>query len=315
MLGQLRDCLFERIDGCPARSVLALLDPNHPVASTHPLHVDRLTKRSVTPELLVVPRDDRMSDPDSHPRLLVLRRPEDRGYRDEDLLALTLACAQQRRLSINGAYICGWLVTDAPPDEIALQIRRNIIVDDTSARRRRVVPLFEPHRLVLASHLASPQWLNRWLGAVSSWFLIDACGQLREMRPALHDAAQAIVSPGPDFWHAQSRIKQAREVLLAMVKAEQMVPVDCEIRIDFSLQAAYREGLSEVEDVIFFAANHMVLPARWHMHPAVRTCIASAVSGKAALTDSIASLRDDALEELSLVDPGQATQRNLRGSK
>lgn len=315
MHAQLRDRLFERTDDCPDRSVLILLDPNHPVASTHPLHVSQLKKRPLEPELLVVPRDDRMSDPDSYPRLLVLRKPDDRGCPDEELLKLTLDCAQQRRSSINGAYVCGWLVVDAPADEVASQIRRSIIIYDTSARRRGVVPLFEPHRLLLASHFASPQWLSHWLGVISSWLLIDACGQLREIRPALRDAVQDVVSPGPDFWLAQARVKQAREVLLALVKAEQMVPVDCEIAIDLSLQAAYREGLSEAEDVIFFAVNHMVLPPRWHAHPAVRACIASAVSGEAALTDSITSLRDDVLEELSLVDPGQATHRSLQRSK
>lgn len=314
MLGQLRDRLFERIDGNPSRSVLALLDPNHPVASTHPLHIERLRKRSITSELIVVPRDDRVSDPGSHPRLLVLRTREDRGWRDENLLALTLSCAQQRRLSINGAYVCGWLVTDVPPEEVALQIRRSIIVNSMGAPRPRVVPLFEPHRLVLASHLAPPQWLSDWLGGISSWFLIDASGQLREVRSALHDAAQSSVPPEPAFWHAQSRVKQAREVLLAMVKAEQVVPADCEISIDLSLRAAYQEGLSEAEDVIFFAANHMVLPARWRTHPAVRACIAGAIAGDTALIDGIASLRDDILEELSDAGYSEVAQRSIQGS-
>lgn len=314
MLGELHDRIFKRIDGCPERSVLVLLDLSHPVASTHPLHIDQLKKRQVTPELFIVPRDDRMLDPDSHPRLLVLRKQEDRGYRDEELLSLTLGCAQKRRLSINGSYVCGWLVADAPPNEIASQIRRNIVVNDASARRRRVVPLFEPHRLVLASHLAPSQWFSRWLGSISSWFLVDVYGQLREMRPILHNMVQERSSPNPDFWLAQSRVKQAREVLLAMVKSGQIIPVDCEIRIDLSLQAAYREGLSETEDVIFFAVNHMMLPPGWLAHPAVRACIASAVSGEMTLTDSITSLRDEVLEELSLADHVEATQRNIQGS-
>lgn len=314
MLRQLRDRLFERTDENPNRSVLALLDLNHPVASTHPLHIDRLTKRSIMSELLIVPRDDRMSDPDSHPRLLVLRTPEDRGWRDEDLLALTLDCAQQRTLSINGAYICGWLVTDVPADEIAAQIRRSIVVSDRSVPRLKVVPLFEPHRLVLTSHLAPTQWLNGWLGGISSWFLIDTSGQLREVRHTPHEAMPAYLPPNTEFWRAQFRVKQARQVLLAMVKAKQMVPTDCEIEIDLSLQAAYRKGLSEAEDVIFFAANHMVLPARWHMHPAISACIAGAIAGDATLTDSIASLRDDVLEELSLADYGEVTRRSIQGS-
>lgn len=312
MLSELRDQIYGRIDGTE-RWVLTLLDPNHPVASTHPLHIDRLTKRQPVPEILAVPRDDRMSDPGSHPRLLVLRRPGDRGYRDEELLKLTLDCAGRRRLSINGAYVCGWLVADASPQEITSQIRRNCIVNDVASGRRKVVPLFEPHRLVLASRTAPPQWLARWLGAISSWFLVDACGQLLEIRPELHDARESM-SPDPGVWHAQSRVKLAREVLLAMVKAGQMVPADCEVRIDTSLQAAYREGLSDPEDVIFFATNHMVLPERWHAHPAIRACIARALSGETALTDSVVSLRDEVLEELSASAPVRATGLSVSGS-
>src|SRR5690606_12044787 len=115
--------------------------------------------------------------------------------------------AQQRRLSINGTYVCGWLVVHAPAQEIALQLKRGIAINDASVRKRRVVPLFEPHRLVLASRLASPQWLNRWLGSISSWFLVDACGQLKELRPAPYDAAEVVAPPGVEFWQAQARVK------------------------------------------------------------------------------------------------------------
>lgn len=302
MLAQLRDRLFERIDSGAGTSVLVLLDPNHPVSSTHPLHVDQLARREILPQIVAVQREDRISDPAAHPRLLVLRGPGDRGYPDEDLLVLTMDCAQKRRLSINGAYVCGWLVTDSRPEEVASQIRRNIVVNDTSVRRHRVVPLFEPHRMVLASQLASPQWISRWLGCIRSWLLIDACGQLREMHPVPYEAGSGVELPGPAFWQAQSRVKQAREVLLSMAKAGQMVPVDCEIRIDQALQAAYSTGLDDTEDVIFFAANHMMLPAGWHMHRAASACIANAVSGEQSLADGMASLSDAVLDELSLTD-------------
>ena len=312
MLPHLRERLFERTDGRQNCSTLVLLDPNHPVATTHPLHRDRLIDRVPTPTLFVVPRDDRMADPDSHPRLLVLRGPDDRGYLDEDLLALTVDCAQQRRWSVNGAYVAGWLISESSPEEIASQIRRNVIVEDLSALKRTVVPLFEPHRLMLATHFASPAWLSQWLGCVSSWFLIDAYGQLRELRPSAQDAAQLSTSPSPDFWHAQSRVKAAREVLLAAVKAQQMIPVDCEVKIDLALQTAYHVGLSDVEDVIFFAVNNLVLPANWHTHPAVGACIAKAVAGEAALTESIVSLPDFVLEALSLPGGGEVAQGKVQ---
>lgn len=302
MLSDLRDRLFDRIDGRPDKAVVAFMDTNRPVAPENELHPNRLANRVPAPELVAVPREDYLSDESLHPRLLVLREAGDRGYRDESLLRLTLDCAQRRRTSINGAYVCGWLIIDAPVGEVAAQLRRSLVVNDAFADKRRVVPLFEPHRMVLASQMASPQWLARWLGSISSWFLIDVCGQLREIRPVLHDVEQPGELPDAEFWKAQSRVPRARQVLLALTKAGQAIPVDCEFRIDQALRAACREGLSEAEDVIFFAVNHMTLEPEWHVHPAIRGCIEKAKSGEAMLTDSVTSLPDHVLNELAVSD-------------
>lgn len=312
MLNELRDRLFERIDGQPNKSVLALLDPNHPVAPHHPLHLDRLAVRPLPSELVTVPRED-LADPLLHPRLLVLRRPEDRGYPDEALLDLTLQCATERRTSINGAYVCGWLVTDEPASRIASQIRRYSVMRDPLLRKQRVLPVFEPHRMVLASHLAPSQWLGEWLGAISSWFLIDACGQLKEIRPTVRDASELLKLPNEAFWRAQGHVRRAREVLLTLVKAGHMVPVDCEIRIEQALLLAEAQGIRDIEDLLFFATNHLVLPPYWHEHPAIQDCLEKAKSGAMPLTDSIAALPDDVLDELSLMDAsGSALQRQRR---
>lgn len=315
MLSELRNRLFERIDERPnSRSVLVLLDAHHPVGPSSQLHHTQLTKRAPLPELIAIPRDDFLSDVDLHPQLLVLRTPADRGYRDDALLDLTLACAMQRRVSINGAYVCGWLVTDAPLDIIAKQLQRNLVVRNGLTNRQGVLPLFEPHRMVLATHLAPQHWLSAWLGDISSWFLIDACGQIQEVRPSIRDATQLVKAPDIAFWQAQNRVPRAREALLAMVKSEQMIPIDCEIKLDQALQVAYRQGLDDVEDVIFFTANHMILAPHWFQHPVIHECIEQARSEKARLTDSMSVLPDSVLDELSPVLSADPLAPQIRGN-
>lgn len=300
MLSQLRDRLFSRLDETPGRYVLVLLDLNHPVALSHPLHIAQLEQRPIKPELHIVPRNDRTQDFDAHPRLLVLRRPHDLGYPDEALLALTLECALERRTSINGAYVCGWLVAQALPAQIAEMISTRILLNDLASYQRRVLPLFEPHRLVLASHLAPGPWLKKWFNAIDSWFLIDVSGRLRDMCPDADEQEPLLISPpGRDFWQAQSRVRRAREVLLAMVKSDQPIVFDSERKIDDALQEAERVGLVQTDDVIFFALNHMILPRQWHMHPAIRACIDSAVSGSAGLAERMSMLPDDILRDMS----------------
>ncbi|MDH5823950.1 hypothetical protein QFW77_13280 [Luteimonas sp. RD2P54] len=143
---------------------------------------------------------------------------------------------------------------------------------------------------------------------------IDACGRLREFRSGPYDASALTASLDPDFFQAQFRVKQAREVLLAMVKAESLIPVDCEIEIDLALQAAYQEGLTDREDVIFYAVNQVTLPETWRMHPATRACITGALSGKSTLVDSFTSLPDDVLEELSTPNSKCAWHQDQLGS-
>ncbi|RPE75866.1 hypothetical protein [Vulcaniibacterium tengchongense] len=315
MLDELRERLIECIEARPGSRVLALLDPNHPVASYHELHIERIAKRPSRPVLTAVARDDLLSEPSLHPRLLTLRTPRDRGYPDEALLESTLECARQRSVSINGAYVCGWLVADAPETEVAAQLKRGMVMSDPSSRKRKVLALFEPHRLMLARHLAPASWLSRWLGVVHSWFLVDGRGQLQELKPALHDASHTSDLPGADFWLAQARVRRAREVLLTLAKAGQAIPSDCEIKADDALRAAYGQGLSEIEDVIFFAANQMLLRPGWHAHPAVAACIDAARKGDAALTDGLTALPDHVLDQLAAVSASTAPADNHRRSK
>ncbi|KRB04221.1 hypothetical protein ASD86_17985 [Lysobacter sp. Root690] len=229
---------------------------------------------------------------------MLLRSPRDRGYVDEALLDITWNGAQRRRASINGAYVCGWLVTQASLKETAAQLRANTLMHDPLRRKQKVLPLFEPHRMALAIHLAPSQWLSRWMGGISSWLFVDACGQLREVTPTPVEATAASVELTHEFWAAQGRLRRAREVLMALVKAEHMIPVDCEIKIDQALSLAYSQGLIETEDVIFFALNQLTLSKRWYLHPSVSDCLARARAGDQALAEGVEALSDEVLDEL-----------------
>lgn len=310
MSEQLRERLFQQIEAKPGSSIMALLDLNHPVAESDELHLQWLNKRQSKPELAVVRRHDYAHDHTICPRLMLLRSPRDRGYSDEALLDITWKNAQRRRISINGAYVCGWLVTQASLKETAAQLRSNTLMHDPLRRKQKVLPLFEPHRMALAMHLAPPQWVSRWMGDISLWLFVDACGQLREVTSAPVDATAAPVELPNEFWAAQGRLRRAREVLMALAKAEHMVPVDCEIKIDQALSLAYAQGLIEIEDVIFFAMNQLTLSKRWYLHPSVTDCLARARAGDQSLADGIEALPDHVLDEL--VEGGDSiATRNL----
>lgn len=298
MSEQLRERLFQKIDARPGSSVMALLDPNHPVAAHDDLHLERVEKRESRPTLTVVQRPDYAHDLGICPRLLLLRSPGDCGYQDGALLDLTWECAQRRKASINGAYVCAWLVSDLSTEKIAAQLDRNMVVRGGRQQPRKVLPLFEPHRMALAAHLAPSSWLSNWLGGISSWMFVDACGQLQEVQSSVRDVAQVPVAPGADFWVAQSRVRRAREVLLALIKAGHMVPTGVEAKLDLALQLAYANGLSQLEDVIFFAVNQMTLSPHWSEHREAKACIELARSGEMALTDAMEGLPDGVLDDL-----------------
>lgn len=298
MLAELTSKLFVALEGGVGRTVVALLDPNCPVASSNPLHISNLAARDPKPRLHFIERRDRLTDPEAHPFFVVLRSAEDRGYPDPALLQLSLECALQRCSSVNGAYISGWLVVSRPPSEVVRNISKKIISVDLISSKRRVNPFFEPHRLMIAAHYGGSGWLHWWLEDIVSWIFLSAAGRLIELNGMkqvfTRDANQSI-----QFWEAQSRIWQSRSVLVSLHKAGLKIPEGAELSIDQAIIDAHALGLSAFEDIVLFALNQLTLVKGWAEHPLVQVCLSNAASGDVTLADGLIALPDSVLGALS----------------
>lgn len=296
----LREQLWPHLDTDAPRWVLALLDPNHPVAVHDPLHVTRLAQRQPPVEWLPVRREDFLSSPELWPQLLVLRAPDRSGWIDEPLLDLTVAHALERRTSINGAYVCGWLVTDRDPADIARQMKR-ALQQRMSFLQQRALAWFEPHRwaLLMASEDARA-WLRTAMAGVHSWSWIDLAGHLNETLFTGHNEAPVAGALTGADWARQQRVPQARQVVLALTKADIDLPADAERHIDQALLQADVLGLILLEDRLCFALHSVGIGPQWHRHPAATACIECATNGESTLADALDALDDETLHRIAI---------------
>jgi len=297
---QLRAVLFQLREVNPGSYVHLLLDGNHPCADDDELHITRLKKRDIPAEAVLVPRADFAHDPAICPALVTLYSPGDRGYPDDALLDLSIAHAWYRRDSINGSYVCGWLVSESSAHQVAKHLAPACELFDLTRGCRRVLPLFEPHRLSLVVDAGRESFLRRWIGPISHWMWLDMKGDLRSL--AASDLADGV--PGKDHlsqrhWQAQQRVANARVVAVAMADAGHTLPVYPETTIDASLQRAAALGLQRTEDLVFFALNDFSFSPAWTSHPAAANAIRQALQGERTLSELMCRLTDDTLEEIA----------------
>ncbi|UIN21241.1 hypothetical protein [Herbaspirillum frisingense] len=297
---QLRAVLFQLREVHPRSHVYLLLDGNHPCTEDNALHTTRLAKREIAASAVTVPRADFVHDPAICPVLVTLFSPNDRGYPDELLLDLSIADAWRRRASVNGSYVCGWLVSESPAHELAKHLAHACELFDVLRGCRRVLPLFEPHRLSLVVDAGRDGFLRRWLGPVSHWLWLDLGGQLRSL------AANELTAdrPGTEHlsqldWQAQQRVANARMVALALADTGNMLPIKPEAAIDAALRRAVARGLQRTEDLVFFALNDFSISTDWAEHPAVAHAIRQALVGERTLSELMCALSDATLEEIA----------------
>lgn len=300
MAQALRKQLWPHIDTDAPRWVLALLDPNHPVAVHDALHVTRLAQRQPPVEWVPIRREDFLLSPDLWPQLLVLRAPGRSGWVDEPLFDLTVAHALARRTSINGAYVCGWLVTQRDPADIAKQMTR-ALQRRMSILQQRAFAWFEPHRwaLLMASEHGH-SWLRAAMAGVCNWSWIDLAGNLRETSfPERGEVPAAGVLTETD-WARQQRVPQARQVVLALTKAGIDLPADAERHIDQALLQADALGLMLLEDRLCFAVHSIGIGPQWHRHPAAIACLERVERGDSTLADALDALDDETLHRIAI---------------
>lgn len=295
----LHDRLSDALCRSPAYRAFVLLDPNHPVAAGHPLHIEQLESQAGE-ALTAIPRADAPHDRSRWPRLLALSGTQGRSELDDALLSASWRCADERKASLHGAYVSGWIVSGESPTALADGIAQRLIFFRDG--KRRLLPLFEPYRLALAMGMLEQKWWNAWLGRIQSWFFIDAAGRLRNVAVINAEGASMLPPVGAlpaACWAAQDRVHQGQRVLNALLKSGTVLPEEYEHRLHRALEKAEAQGLCHREDTEVYALNELTFSPDWHRHPAAAHSIAGAAAGKGRLASLMATLPDSVLGDLA----------------
>lgn len=238
---------------------------------------------------------------DWQPMLLQFYEAGENGYVDEALLELSLAAACERHASINGAYMAAWVGTELDPPALAAHLARNCEQFDLSLGRRRRLPLYEPYRMaLLIDDPAAADFVQRFLTGMPLWAFVDGAGALRTLfaTSALGQPATRGGHMSLDICSAQRRVSLARLALLGVVKVGAIIPAQIERKLNALLVAAEGLGLTDAEDIVFFALNGVSLSPQWHLHPVAERCIARTVKERAPLAGLLAELSDAELDEI-----------------
>jgi hypothetical protein len=286
----------------PTANIYALLDQNNPVAEHDDLHPSQLLKRQARRHTEAVLRPDLANEPNTLPLLVQLYAAAEHGYADEPLIGLTLRNALRRCRSVNGAYVAGWICTDAHPRVLADCLAKSGVVFALGQGRQRFVPFFEPYRMaLLADDETSGPFLTRWLGPISHWLFVDSAGSLREVTPPTGGStAGATPALREEQFASQSRVGIARFVVMALEKAGVLIAVRPERHIDKVIGQAQACGLREVEDIVFYALNSFTIGGGWASHPRAAAAIAKTASNAdIRLADQLGALPDEVLNDIA----------------
>jgi hypothetical protein len=297
---QLSQEIFAALQKSPDASVYLLLDGNSPVDEFDALHLNQLASRLPKVQLQEIRRPDLLDEPDCWLTLLLLRTHTDNGYPDEAIFDLSIENALQRAGSINGAYVCGWLISDASAKQIATHLSKACILFDSHRGQQRVLPYFEPYRLALLHAMLSPVKINPLIKKINDWHYIDGLGNLQRVSFTATDPTSEENTYIPlAVWQAQARVHDGRMVLMALYKSGHVIPLKPEKAIDLVLQDAAALGLSDIEDLIFFALNSFSLSKGWMQHPAAKQAITNAATATASLVDEFNKLDESVVQEIA----------------
>jgi hypothetical protein len=284
-LEQLRAHFFQWKEVNPGANIYVLLDQNRPVAEHDELHGSQLQKREIKRATKAVLRPDLAHDPATLPLLLQLFVAGENGYADEALLGLTLRNAVLRCRSVNGAYVAGWMCSDAGIDTLAAHLAKSGVVFALGEGRRQFVPMFEPYRMaLLADDKNAGAFLSQWFGPIKQWMFVDTAGALRVVGPSTEAASDnSPPSLRQEHFAAQARINVARFVVMALERNRVQLVTQPERRIDNAIAQAQAQGLRETEDLIFYALNTFTLSKDWSAHPKAAALIRQTVALKKLL--------------------------------
>jgi len=276
----------------PHEFLYLLLNPLVAIDPEEKLHIEQLrSKFSIT----VVPRADFAHTPEQCPQLLTLALPVQDA--DVDLLDKALDWALGE-LGYDRRYVCGWLISDEGPMDVAQMIADHCIVRDSDkALQRNLLPLFEPLRIELMQGASDAGWLDGWLGCVSSWIYVTANGELASLR---RKAAKPWDNALPEsISRAQFHARAVGSLLLAWQRTQAMLPSNAARLALEQIRTAHLLGLFGLEDQLVFGLNRLTIHPKYERHPAVLSAIQQAALGKTPLAVGFEKIDDLVWDEIA----------------
>jgi len=261
----------------PNEFLYFLIDALQPVEQGSTLHIAQLAQH----ETIAVPRADLGHSPHLCPQLVILAKPGAEPHLD--LLNAALETVYEEADNTK-RIVCGFLTSADGPIEVAHTLAAHCIVREHLEAPRRLIPLFEPHRLTLL-HLTAPEsWLNGWLGSISTLVYFDQSAQAQQL--SLRQSIEWNECLPADTAHAQFHAPAIASLLLAWRRAGNSLPPNATQRALEQIIDAETIGLNSHEDQLVFGLSRLTVHPRLERHPAVQTAIENAIQGFESIPDA-----------------------------
>lgn len=283
----------------PQHNIYLLLNPHRPVAEGHPLHPDNLWVTE-TERRAIVKRPDFDWLPDVCPLLVQIAGPGIRWPFDEMDAVYEQAIAEAGH--VNGAYVCGWIASTASITKVASQLAHNL---NTPAG---ILPLFEPLRLERLAATVETEWLDQWLNTIDAWVLVGADGHPLQIQNTQTESSDKTLHWPDDAIATQLKIPLLERCLTAWQTLQDNLPEHAAQQAEAFLLIAENQGLTALDDCIYFALLGLVFNPRWHQHPSAQLAMRHAQQEPGTLTQAIQELPESTLQAMGLVAPVSETE-------
>ncbi|MBK4998188.1 hypothetical protein IAE37_000464 [Pseudomonas sp. S31] len=249
-----------------------------------------------------VRRADLPPEPALHPALICLSNPG--APLNMPLLEITVGAAG-RDIQRRKRQICGWLLSEALPSQIADHLAA-LCQLPTPSGGTVFCPVYEPLRLeLLGASLERPE-LGPWW-PIEHWVFPSSGGKLASLKgqPHCHSALPAAsLRVQEDVTLIETLLAARRSLLARSWFMDQLpLPAFAAVRASNHIEDARRLGLTAEEDILVLALHQLCLNADVHTLRPVQHCIETAIRLKRPLASLLAQYNEAAWERMTSVLP------------
>lgn len=182
-----------------------LLDMLGRVSELSYLYIKEL-KESIAPQnIAVIKRPELAHNLSKCPHLICIAEPNE--PLNQKLLLDSLNQALHEQL-FNKHYVCGWLASELPPDELAEQLMEVGILMGRLFNSP-FIPFYEPFRMQIFDDMntACPEWLMLSLNSLVSYSYIDVTNKLRTLKKSQNESVSenVFISEELKFYQQESK--------------------------------------------------------------------------------------------------------------